>query len=80
MCFDYSKLKGRIIEMYGNQGAFAVALGVSKNTLSKKMQNKIRFTSSDIIKITEMLNIPKEEIGNYFFCKDSLTLLNKLKK
>ena len=67
MAFVYSKLKGRIVEKYGSQVKFAEAFGISENSLSLKMNNKSRFTSDDIIKMTEMLEIPKDEVGEYFF-------------
>lgn len=67
VAFDYSKLKGRIIEKYGSQSAFVSEYGVSENTFSKKMNNKVRFTSDDIIKISKMLEIKKEDVGAYFF-------------
>ena len=67
LAFDYSKLKGKMVEVYGSQTAFASAFGVSENTFSKKMNNKVRFTSDDIIKISSMLKIPKDEVGTYFF-------------
>ena len=76
MAFDYRKLKGRIIEKYGSQLNFADAYGISENTLSLKMRNKVRFTSDDIIAISDMLDIPENEIGSYFFCKTSLKKLN----
>ena len=41
MAFDYRKLKGRIIEKYGSQLNFADAYGISENTLSLKMRNKV---------------------------------------
>ena len=69
MAFDYSKLRGRIVEVFGNQKKFSEAYGISENTMSLKMSNNVRFTSDDIIRISEMLNIPKEEIGSYFFTK-----------
>lgn len=69
MTFDYRKLKGRIIEKYGSQLNFADAYGISENTLSLKMHNKVRFTSDDIIAISDMLDIPENEIGSYFFTK-----------
>jgi len=65
--FDYSKLRGRIIEKYGSQTEFTKAFGVSQNVFSKKMQNKVRFTSDDIMKIIKMLDIAVDEIGLYFF-------------
>lgn len=67
MTFDYRKLRGKIVEKYGSQTAFVLEYGVSENTFSMKMNNKVRFTSDDIVKISEMLDIPKEEVGIYFF-------------
>ncbi|MFR4538002.1 MAG: DUF739 family protein [Anaerotignaceae bacterium] len=67
MAFNYSKLKGRIVEKFGSQTAFVKAFGVSENTFSLKMNNKVRFTTDDITRITRMLDIPEEAIGEYFF-------------
>ena len=67
MAFNYSKLKGRIVEKFGSQTAFVKAFGVSENTFSLKMNNKVRFTTDDITRITRMIDIPEEAIGEYFF-------------
>lgn len=67
MAFNYNKLRGRIIEKYGSQTAFAKAFGVSENTFSLKMSNKVRFSTDDITIITKMLDISEGEIGEYFF-------------
>lgn len=67
MKFDYRRLKGRIKEMYGTQNEFAEAVGLSFVSISKKLNNLRQFKQSDIDKITEVLNIPKEEIPIYFF-------------
>jgi len=67
LTFNYSKLRGKIVEKYGSIAAFSTALGISNITLSMKLNNKIRFTSDDIIKIVELLEIPTDEIGDYFF-------------
>ena len=67
MIFDYRKLRGKIVEVYGSQTAFVKAFGVSENTFSMKVNNKVRFSANDIIKICRMLDIPKNEIGEYFF-------------
>jgi len=67
MAFDYSKLRGKIVEKYGNQAKFAAALGVSENTFSLKMNNKVRFTTDDIAVISDMLDIKADDIGGYFF-------------
>lgn len=67
MSFEYGKLRGRIIERYGSLLKFSLALGVSMNTFSKKMNNKVRFSPDDIVKISSLLEIPQDEIGTYFF-------------
>lgn len=67
MHYTYNKLRGRIIEKYGTQGKFAEKLGVSKNSVSKKMNCQTEFSQEDIIQWSMMLNIQKDEYGEYFF-------------
>ena len=40
MCYDYSKLAGRIVEKFGTQYNFAIAMGLSERTISLKMNGK----------------------------------------
>lgn len=67
MKYDYSKLKGRIIEICGSQGAFAEKMGVSEQTISNKLKGRFRFSQNDIEKAIEILNLTKEDIPLYFF-------------
>lgn len=67
MEFDYSKLRGRIVEKYGTITRFSDDFGITKSVMSRKLNGDTRFTSSDIIKIQKMLDVPQEEIGAYFF-------------
>ena len=67
MAFEYRKLRGRIIEMYGNQGNFALKLGVSEVTVSNKLTGKTQFSQDDIILWCEVLEIDLSEAGAYFF-------------
>jgi len=67
MEFDYSKLKGKIKEIYGTQTEFANAIGLSFVSVSKKLNNLRQFKQSDIVKISKVLNIAEEEIPIYFF-------------
>lgn len=67
MAFDYSKLKGRIVEKFDTQGAFSKALGVSERTLSLKLNNKIFFSQDEIIKCSSLLDLLPCEIQEYFF-------------
>ena len=67
MAFDYSKLRGRIVEKYKSQAAFSKAFGLSENSLCRKMTNKGRFSTDDIVRISKMLEIPAAELHEYFF-------------
>lgn len=65
--YNLNKLKGRIIEKFGTQGSFAKAMGMSERTLSLKLDNQVDWKQSEIVKACELLEIPKEEIADYFF-------------
>ena len=67
MDFKYAKLRGRIREKFGTEGRFAEVMGITQNSLSRKFGGKIRFSSSDIKQMSELLEIPLEEAGRYFF-------------
>lgn len=65
--YDYSKLRGRIVEKYGTLSAFAEALGTSLVVVSNKMNNKAGFTRTDIEKWSGLLDISGMEYDAYFF-------------
>ena len=67
MAFDYSKLRGKIVEKFNSQREFAKVLGVSEKTLSNKMNNIIFFRQDDIAQISNILGISTNEINDYFF-------------
>lgn len=65
--YRYDKLRGRIVEKYGTQKAFAEALNVSENSLSLKMNCKTEFSQTDMDKFAKLLEIPLSEYSAYFF-------------
>lgn len=67
MPYTYNKLKGRIIELYGTQRNFAKKVGISKNSMSKKLTCKTEFSQKDIKQWSILLNVKKDEYGEYFF-------------
>ncbi|MGM0206476.1 hypothetical protein IGI96_000945 [Enterococcus sp. DIV0421] len=67
MSFDYSKLLGRIVEKYGTQYNFAIALGLSERSLSLKLNNRVSWKSTELQKAIELLDINEKDIGAYFF-------------
>ena len=69
MSFDYSRLRGKIVEKFGSQVAFASAIKMSTNSLSNKLVGKRAFTQDEIEAICDALDVPVMEIGNYFFTR-----------
>ena len=69
MEFDYSKLRGRIIEKFGSIKAFAKAYGLSHVTMSNKLNGKVAISMDDIVKMSrpELLDIQPSEFHLYFF-------------
>ena len=67
MEYDYSKLRGRIIEKFGTIGNFQKHLNISNVVLSKKMNNRVRLSHDDITQWADLLEIPMDQIGVYFF-------------
>lgn len=69
--FDYSKLYGRIREVYKTQQAFADDLGIHYSNLNRRLKNKAEWNSEEIYKAYKLLNISPEEIHLYFFSTKS---------
>ena len=67
MSYNYSKLRGKIVEKFETLGAFSEAMGWSERTNSLKMNGKVEWKQNEIVKATELLNIPAKEIDTYFF-------------
>lgn len=71
MGFDYQQLRGKIRGKFCRQGDFAAALGLHPSSLSKKLNNHTDWTHSEIVRACELLDIPLEMAGDYFFCSFS---------
>ena len=65
--YDYSKLRGKIKEKLGTEGIFANKIGRTQNFVSKVFNNGTYFGQEDIARSAEILGIPVNEIGIYFF-------------
>ena len=65
--FDYSKLKGRIKEVFGTQAKFADAIGLSDVSVSNKLNNLVDWGQEDMVNSMEVLMLPITDIGLYFF-------------
>lgn len=67
MNFDYSKLKGRIKEIFGNQDAFGEALGLKKSAISNRLNSKTEFTTDEIYRAMGLLKLSMSDVTLYFF-------------
>lgn len=67
MAFEYGKLIGRIIEVCGTRVEFAKRMGLSERTISMKLNGKIDWKQSEILKAVEILGIDDSEVQEYFF-------------
>lgn len=67
MSYDYSKLLGKIVEKCGTQLIFSERMGLSERTISLKLNRKVPWKDTEIVKAAEILEIPSNEIVEYFF-------------
>ena len=68
---SYAKLRGRIVEKFGSQSAFAAAMEWREALLSAKLNNKSKWEFQDVMKACRLLGIPLSEAHLYFFCAKS---------
>lgn len=72
--YDYSRLRGRIVEKFRTITAFAKAMGVSYACISMHLHNYTYWSQPDIDKACELLDI--DNPMEYFFVrvvKDNFT-------
>lgn len=65
--YDFSKLRGKIIEVYGNYKFFSEEIGMDNATFSRKINNKVRFTHDELFKMARALKLKENEYQQYFF-------------
>ena len=67
LAYDYSKLRGRIKEVFGTQEAFAQAIGLTERSVSLKITSKRSWKQDEIINSINVLNLTTDDIKPYFF-------------
>lgn len=65
--YNYSKLKGRIVEKFGNIKNLSKSISLSATTLYKKLSGKEYFNQWQIEMIRKALEISETEVNEYFF-------------
>lgn len=67
-----NKLLGVMKERGFTQDSLALATGMSKATLGRRIKNSNEFTIKEIENIRNAMGLSKEESINIFLCSDSL--------
>ena len=67
MSYNYSKLRGKIIEKFGTLGEFSKAMKWSERTNGLKLNGRVEWKQNEIITATRLLGIRSEDIDIYFF-------------
>lgn len=67
MSYDYSSLLGKIVEKYGTQYNFALAMGLSERSISLKLNGKVPWKDDEMFKASSLLEVEVEDIPKYFF-------------
>lgn len=65
-----AKIKGRMVELGITQKDMAEYLGIAAPTVSQKLNNVRPMDLVEAERIAEMLKIPDNEFGKYFFSND----------
>ena len=64
---NYSKLRGRIREKNYSEKEFANLIGLTAPTFSGRIKGTTFFNTEEIKKAAKLLEIPNEQIYEYFF-------------
>lgn len=65
--FDYRKLRGKIIEMFGSVSAFCEALGKNRSAFTMKLKDGTSMKAEEVIQIANALGIEDYRYTEYFF-------------
>ncbi len=63
----YGKLREEIKRKYGTLSNFAAAIGIKRCSLSHKLNSLAPWKAQEIETICKELNIPIEQVSEYFF-------------
>lgn len=63
----FGKLRGKFAERNVSQTEVAKRIGINPSTLARKMGGDSEFTRTEIIMITKLLDLTKDEMNAVFF-------------
>ena len=60
-------LKARVLQEYGNIAAVARKIGMTPQTLGRKLNEKTEFSATEISRIADAMRLTRKETLQYFF-------------
>lgn len=63
----FKRLRVRFVELDMKQGEVADAAGMAHSTMTARMKGYQPWTSWEIQRVAEVLGIPREQYGDFFF-------------
>lgn len=79
MEYNYSKLSGKIKEVFGGQRGFAEAMCLSENAISRKLQGKSPWKDKQMHRAVTLLGLEATNIPEYFF-ENKVEILQQIEK
>lgn len=73
-----NKLKGARVAKGYTQDCFGKAIGITLNTYNRKELGIVKFTTDEIIKISNLLEFTIEQVNDIFFDNKLTEWLNKI--
>lgn len=67
--YDYSFLKKRMNDYRYSVQSLAESIGITRVSLSNKLNNHLPFSQDEILKIAKLLDIDHDQIAHYFFIR-----------
>lgn len=65
--YDYSKLRGKIVEKFGSFRSFGEAMNMGYTSLSFRLNNKAEWSQEEMKKAMELLGEDSSSVTEYFF-------------
>lgn len=63
---DNSKLKGKIVEVFGTRRKFAKAMGISEQRMNLRINGDMDWKTPEIVKACNLLGIELKDAWEYF--------------
>lgn len=67
MSKEFNKLRGKFAERNMSQKQVAAQIGLNPSTMTRKMNGLSEFTRTEIVMISQLLDLTRDELNSVFF-------------